>query len=67
MSRGFAEVEVEVNAKYRFTLIAAHLKSRVAVASADEAEERLQEAILLKRLVDSAFVGNSRPQSDCAR
>lgn len=58
VSRGFAEVDVKVNAKYQFTLIAAHLKSRVATASADEAEERLQEAILLRRLVDSRLSAN---------
>jgi endonuclease/exonuclease/phosphatase family metal-dependent hydrolase len=58
VSRGFAEVEVEVNAKYRFKLIAAHLKSRVAVASADEAEERLQEAVLLRQLIDAKLSGN---------
>ena len=28
VSRGFAEVDVQVNAEYKFTLIAAHLKSR---------------------------------------
>ena len=58
VSRGFAEVEVKVNEKYQFTLIAAHLKSRVAVASADEAEERLQEAILLRQLIDSRLSAN---------
>lgn len=53
VSRGFAELEVEVNAKYRFTLIAAHLKSRLVIGSANEAEERLQEATLLRDLIDS--------------
>jgi endonuclease/exonuclease/phosphatase family metal-dependent hydrolase len=52
VTRGFAEVEVRVNPHYRFTLIAAHLKSRREVAEASQAEIREQEAILLRRLID---------------
>jgi endonuclease/exonuclease/phosphatase family metal-dependent hydrolase len=58
VSRGFAEVEIEANAKYRFTLIAAHLKSRLTTAIADEAEERLQEAILLRELINRRLAAN---------
>jgi endonuclease/exonuclease/phosphatase family metal-dependent hydrolase len=58
VSRGFAELEVEVNSKYRFTLIAAHLKSRLVVSSANEAEERLQEANLLRQLIDLRLSAN---------
>jgi len=58
VSRGFAEVEIEITPKYRFTIIAAHLKSRLAVGNADEAEERLQEAILLRELVDTRLAAN---------
>lgn len=58
VSRGFGEVEIEVTPKYRLTLIVAHLKSRLAVGNADEAEQRLQEAILLRQLVDSRLAAN---------
>ncbi|MGZ4962037.1 MAG: endonuclease/exonuclease/phosphatase family protein [Limisphaerales bacterium] len=58
VSRGFAEVEIEITPKYRFTLIAAHLKSRLAVGNADEAEERLQEAMQLRELVDMRLTAN---------
>lgn len=58
VSRGFAEVEIEVAPNYRFTLIAAHLKSRVVTSTADESEERLQEATLLRELVDQRLNAN---------
>ncbi len=58
VSRGFAEVDIEITPKYRFTLIAAHLKSRLAVGNADEAEERLQEAMRLRELVDMRLAAN---------
>ena len=53
VSRGFAEVEIEVNPAYRFTLLAAHLKSKRPVAVADESEMREQEAAALRRIVDA--------------
>lgn len=52
-SRGFAEVDIQVNDRYRFTLFTAHLKSRRAVEYADEAELRLQEALRLRALVEA--------------
>jgi len=52
-SRGFAEVDIQVNDRYSFTLITAHLKSRRPVAEGDEAEMREQEAILLREHVDA--------------
>ena len=52
ISRGFAEVRIRVSAAFSFTLIVAHLKSRRAVAVADEAELREQEALLLREIVD---------------
>lgn len=51
-SRGFAEIDVQVNARYRFTLLSAHLKSRREIASADEAELRAQEALRLREIID---------------
>jgi endonuclease/exonuclease/phosphatase family metal-dependent hydrolase len=53
VSRGFAEVDIEVNQRYSFTLIAAHLKSKRAMAQADEAELRLEEAKLLREKIDA--------------
>jgi endonuclease/exonuclease/phosphatase family metal-dependent hydrolase len=58
VSRGFAEVDVQVNTNYSFTLIAAHLKSKRAVAQADEAELRLEEAKLLREKIDARLAAN---------
>ena len=52
VSRGFAEVEIQAEKNFTFTLLAAHLKSRRPSPEADEAELRLQEARLLRALVD---------------
>ena len=52
LSRGIAEVDVQVNPGYVFTLIAAHLKSRRLVPQADEAELRLEEAKILREKID---------------
>lgn len=52
VSRGFADVDVQVNANYRFTLLTAHLKSRREVPQADEADLREQEAIVLRGIID---------------
>ncbi|MBI3721638.1 MAG: endonuclease/exonuclease/phosphatase family protein [Fimbriimonas ginsengisoli] len=48
VSRGFVELDVEVAPRYRFTLIAAHLKSKRPVPDADQAELRENEARLLR-------------------
>jgi endonuclease/exonuclease/phosphatase family metal-dependent hydrolase len=53
VSRGFAEVDLQVNAGYKFTLIAAHLKSRREVPEADEAELREHEAMVLREIIDA--------------
>jgi endonuclease/exonuclease/phosphatase family metal-dependent hydrolase len=53
VSRGFAEVDIQVNTNYSFTLFAAHLKSKRAIAQADEAELRLEEAKLLREKIDA--------------
>lgn len=58
VSRGFAEVDVQVNMNYSFTLIAAHLKSKRAVAQADEAELRLEEAKVLREKIDARLAAN---------
>jgi endonuclease/exonuclease/phosphatase family metal-dependent hydrolase len=53
VSRGFAEVDINVTRSYSFTLIAAHLKSKRALAEADESEMRLEEAKLLREKIDA--------------
>lgn len=53
VSRGIAEVDVEVTPNYSFTLLSAHLKSKRPVFSADEAELRLEEAKLLREHIDA--------------
>src|SRR5437870_6005650 len=58
VSRGFAEVDVQVNPHYQFTLIGAHLKSRREVPEADEAELREQEAIILRQIIDGRLSAN---------
>jgi len=58
VGRGFAEVDIQVNTNYSFTLIAAHLKSKRIVAQADQAEWRLEEAKLLREKVDACLAAN---------
>ena len=58
VSRGFAEVDIKVNPNYSFTLIASHLKSRRPIAVADEAEMRLEEAKILREIVDADLAAN---------
>jgi endonuclease/exonuclease/phosphatase family metal-dependent hydrolase len=58
VSRGFAEVEIQAATNFTFTLIAAHLKSRRPVPDADEAEERLAEAKVLRGIIDEHFKAN---------
>jgi endonuclease/exonuclease/phosphatase family metal-dependent hydrolase len=62
VSRGFAEIDLQVNDRYSFTLIAAHLKSRRPVPEADEAEMREQEALLLREHVDARL--KARPNAN---
>lgn len=58
VSRGFVEVDIQVNPHYSFTLLGAHLKSKRPVPEADEAELRLQEAKLLRERVDAILKAN---------
>ena len=55
VSRGFAEVDIRAATNFTFTLIAAHLKSRRPVPEADESQLRLQEAKVLRGIVDEHF------------
>ncbi|HEY3931126.1 MAG TPA: endonuclease/exonuclease/phosphatase family protein [Verrucomicrobiae bacterium] len=58
VERGFAEVEIQATTNFTFTLIAAHLKSQLQIPNADEAEERLGEATVLRGIVDERFKEN---------
>ena len=58
VGRGFAEVEIRATTNFTFTLIAAHLKSRRPIAHADESELRLQEAKILRGIVDEKLARN---------
>jgi len=53
VSRGFLDDDLEISPRFHLTLITAHLKSKLASPVADEEELREQEAILLRRLIDS--------------
>jgi endonuclease/exonuclease/phosphatase family metal-dependent hydrolase len=58
VSRGFAEVDIKVSENVTFTLFSAHLKSKRAVAEADEAELRLEEAKLLRQKIDARLAAD---------
>jgi endonuclease/exonuclease/phosphatase family metal-dependent hydrolase len=53
VTRGFAEVEIGVGERYRFTLITAHLKSRRETGTANQADLREQEAIRLRQIIEA--------------
>lgn len=52
VSRGFAELEIQVAPDFTFTLIAVHLKSRVPDTQFDPQEQRFEEAKILRRIID---------------
>lgn len=58
VSRGIAEVEIQVNPRYSFTLFTAHLKSRRPSPEADQAEWREQEALLLREKIDARLAAS---------
>ena len=66
VSRGFAEVEIRAATNFTFTLIAAHLKSRLPAPEADEAEERLEEAKILRGIIDDRLTKIRTPNSSCS-
>ncbi len=53
VSRGFAEVDIQVAPQFQFTLLVAHLKSKRPVPGADETELRAAEALLLREKIDA--------------
>ena len=60
--RGFAEVDIQVNARYSFTLLTAHLKSKLTQFDADEQELRDEEAALLRQKVEAILT--ARPEAN---
>lgn len=52
-SRAVAELDIAVTPQYRLTLFAAHLKSKRAIAEANESEIRQQEALLLREHIEA--------------
>jgi endonuclease/exonuclease/phosphatase family metal-dependent hydrolase len=53
VKRGFAELDIQAATNFTFTLLAAHLKSHLATPEADETEERLGEAKVLRGIIDA--------------
>jgi len=58
VSRGFAQVDIQVNPHYSFTLMAVHLKSKRQIAAADEDDMRLEEAKILREKIDACLAAN---------
>jgi endonuclease/exonuclease/phosphatase family metal-dependent hydrolase len=58
VKRGFAEVDIQAATNFTCTLLAAHLKSQLSAPEADEAEERLGEAKVLRGLIDARLARN---------
>jgi endonuclease/exonuclease/phosphatase family metal-dependent hydrolase len=61
VKRGFAELEIQAATNFTFTLLAAHLKSHLPAPEADENEERLGEAKVLRRILDEKL--KARPDA----
>lgn len=51
--REFVELELKAGANFTFTLLVAHLKSRLPTPEADQAVERQAEARVLRHLIDT--------------
>lgn len=60
VSRGFLEVDIQVNTNFSFTLLGAHLKSKRIVPEGDEAELRLEEAKALRAGVEGILTANPK-------
>src|SRR5262245_29402860 len=58
VSRGFADVTIQLSPRYMFTLLTAHLKSRRPSPEADETAMREQEALLLREKIDALLKTN---------
>ena len=58
VSRGFGEVDLQIGPHFALTLLTAHLKSRRVIAPADEGELRLEEAKILRAIIDARLAAN---------
>ncbi|MCX7871697.1 MAG: endonuclease/exonuclease/phosphatase family protein [Verrucomicrobiae bacterium] len=58
VSRGFGEIDIQVNSKYRFTIFTCHLKSKRAIAEAAEEEMRVEEAKILREKIEARLAKN---------
>ncbi len=58
VKRGFAELDLQAATNFTFTFIAAHLKSHLSTPEADEAEERLGEAKILRKIIEMRLAQN---------
>jgi endonuclease/exonuclease/phosphatase family metal-dependent hydrolase len=55
VSRGIDELEIQPTPDFTFTLIAVHLKSKVPDSGADPDEQRLDEARILRQIINDHF------------
>lgn len=55
VSRGIDELEIQPTPGFTFTLIAVHLKSKVPDSGADPNEQRLDEAKILREIINNHF------------
>lgn len=55
VSRGFADVDIQVSPVHTVTVLTAHLKSKRQIGQADQAEIREQEAQVLRQILDARF------------
>jgi endonuclease/exonuclease/phosphatase family metal-dependent hydrolase len=62
VKRGFAEIDIQVTPRYTFTLLTAHLKSKLTIFDADEQELREEEAMLLRARIEAILSAN--PQAN---
>src|SRR5882724_9699699 len=58
VKRGFTEVDIAVGTNFTFTLLGAHLKSKLTSPEADEAAQRLEEAKVLRRIIDDRLAAD---------
>ncbi len=62
VKRGFVEVDIRVIDRYAFTLLTAHLKSKLTQFDADEQELRDEEAAMLREKVEAILT--KRPNAN---
>jgi endonuclease/exonuclease/phosphatase family metal-dependent hydrolase len=56
--RAFVEIDIRVHERYQFSLINAHLKSRLQSGLANQADLREQEALRLRRIIDTRLAAD---------